>query len=557
MLTLLLGVALCADMRIDKRDLPKMVDVTSRTLFTEFPGTLCLAQITPPVSFLVATPVICSTKKKAPILPGGFSNTTCFMLESIVRTFAQLKVTCFSDDYSRTVSQSIAVTIVDAAPVCRNTTIRLSSSGSTKFFLRADDPDDDNILFHIRNKSVVELRGKLRYCEGCNGDQQSKETSWKNYSDLVEDGQMHKFSRMFSYEYLPPTNGTYHEVLYYSARDISDLECPSDGEVHFVKDAIEKPVIVPEPSQLTAFINRSQTFAIVASGSSPRLNFVVKSAPPPNCALLCRVPEGARTLLRDFPAVQLSGSVLGSCSGANSLKGGDDVTLFSSTKDTFFIQTFVVVLVTNPCPTATFTVVAVDEGVESDPKVIDIKSNGVGQQCVPFKKAIRPSEPISFGADQFVSAQGPFSVTLLKTDPSFVLQSNGASLSRTSLTSTSNLVFVGDRSVQLVLMVEASNPPWTGFCPLIFTIDQSTSPIKTLAPTPETTSTPTTPATYQPETLSPVSAGEEKPFNFTLLVFFLIVVLIVTYFFRKSIFRAFSKSGPAGRRYGVAVSEEI
>ena len=557
---LLFGVAL-GDLRINKKDLPQILDVSSRAVFTQFPGTLCRAEMNPQTSFLTATPVHCSTKAKSSLLPGGFSNTTCFSLQAIAATYAQLKVTCSSDDWRQQAVQAVAVTIVDSAPKCRNTTVSISPEGA-KFFLRADDLDDTDIFFHVRNRSLTQLKGILKYCAGCNGDQEGSSTdsaNWKNYSSLFEGNvTQHTFSRMFSYSVSFNKSEQYHEVLYYSARDISDLECPTDGEIHFVSAKVTQPTIAAEPSQVTAFLNRPQTFMIVGGGDATRLSFVIKVVPPAECALLCRVPEGARTLLRDYPSVQLSGSVLGPCSELNALKADDDVTLISSTKETFFLQTFLVVLVKKTCPVASFTAVAVANGVESTPKSFEIISKNITQQCKPFSETFQISEPFKFKVEQFVSTPGPFRVTLLTKDPSFVLQAGGADVDSSSLTFDSTLVFVGKRPIKLSLMVEASNPPWTGFCLLGFSTGiPSTMSLTTVAPS---TSPPTT---AQPQESSPpesLTTNQEKPFNYTVLLFFFVVVLIVVYFFRESVFRAFfvKKNAHTGRKYGVApTSDEI
>lgn len=538
-----------ADVQIRKQDLPFKLDVASRGLFGPFPGTLCRAQIIPASAAAQATPCSCADVNKA-IAPirGPFANTTCFRLTALTAAALQMKVTCAAEDFIPVV-QNLRVMITDSAPVCRNQTIAISANKEARFFLLASDADDEFLQYHVRNASIAQMKGTLKYCFGCSSSIEGSPdipANWKDYQALIDDFTITRFSKMFAYT--PPTtiDDGFEESLLFSAKDAADQQCTADGTVTFKKVQVDPPVFQPLTTA-RIYIGRPQLLRFVAAATVSSLRFSLKSVPDSTCALLCPLTETARVTLRDYEGEQLSGQVLEPCTPSNALRAGADVTL-SSSKDTFFKQTFLTVKALSNCGSnpLSLEITASADGVEAT-ATQSLQTVEVVQRCVPFERVFG-AEPLRFQADSFVSTPAAFTATTL-SNADFELQHAGSNLVSTELVASSEIVFSGTKSVDVIVMVSSDTPPWTGYCKLSFR-----SPTASTQGPPTTSTRPPTPV---PTSSNPEIPQPTQPATSTSFMWFVVgaVVLFGVLFYNRARFCSQPAHNPP-RRYGVVAHGE-
>lgn len=530
--------------QLRKQDLPGLIDVAP--LFVPMVASMCKIEVSPVSAPLDAIPCSCGDVSKV-IQPssGPFALTTCFKITSLEAVTVQLRVTCVDKGLQLFQTSSLRLVITDTAPTCRNSTIAVAAGEATNFFLLASDPDDDFFEYHVRNASLSLLNGTLKYCVNCEQDSLQSGAEWKPYSEVLQSGFPHRFARMFSYT--PPANvpSGWSETLSFTARDLSDQFCPNDGVVTFLVENPSPPIV--SASRASAEVGRLVAVKIDANGNTS-LQFTLTSIS--DCLRLCRLPEAARQVLRDFPGESLSGAILEPCDASNALRAGSDISILSS-KPTFWATTFVVVKALRSCSQASFGVSASLHGKVSSPVLRTVDIIAKTRRCISYQHTFDPDTITRIPVEQFLSTNAGETVRLTTlTTGDFSLQLLGAPLRESAATAQSELAFRGTQSLDVAIYVKSSDNAEL-FCTLQLVRRGSTSP------PPTTTSAP------MPTTGSPTAAPTSQPFDTpgassartTFILVLAFSGLVLAYYFRAKIVRFFVGAPTPPRRYGVVAGD--
>ncbi|CUF26021.1 membrane-associated protein, putative [Bodo saltans] len=529
-----------------KQDLPGLVDVAS--LFSPVVAANCKVDISPISAPTQAKPCSCSDVAiDVTATAGPFAPTTCFRITTLEAVTVQLRVTCADKNMNVLDPASLRLVITDAAPTCRNYTVAVSPGRASYFFLLASDPDDDYFEYHVRSASWTTMKGTLKFCLNCDSDKIDQNNGeWKLYSTIAEDP-AHRFYRMFSYT--PPSDATitvgWNENISFTARDLSDQSCPSDGLITFLYEDVSAPTVAV--TRAAVEFSRPTVVRIDTSGASSPLMFTLSSGS--DCLQICRLPEAARVILRDFPGEPLSGSILEPCTESNALKPGSDITVFSS-KPTFWNSTFVVVKAISRCDQTQFGVTA----------SYDAKSSAVAQQvvtvisktrhCVSYAQTFNPGALTRISVGQFLATNAGETVKLTTlTTGEFTLQIQGAPLRETSATEQSELSFIGTKSVGISVYVKVNDAEL--FCTLQLT--SRDSPPTPVTPTPVPVVAPVSPAPTPAATSDAFETPGASSAQTTFILVLICSGIVLAYYFRAKIVRFFLGAPAAGapRRYGV------
>jgi hypothetical protein len=526
-----------------KQDLPGLVDVSS--LFMPVVASNCKVDISPVSAPTQATPCSCSdVSVDVAATAGPFAPTTCFRITTLEAVTVQLRITCTDKEMHVLDPASLRLVITDTAPTCRNYTIAVTPGQISYFFLLASDPDDDYFEYHVRNASWNTMEGKLKYCVNCDSDNSGQSNAdWKPYSDVFE-VPAHRFARMFSYTPPDTIKLNWNETISFTARDLSDQSCPSDGFVTFLYENVAAPIVAS--TQASVEVSRPTVVRIDATGENSQKIFTLSTVS--DCLHICRLPEAARRILRDFPGEPLSGSILEPCTELNALKPGNDITLYSS-RPTFWNSSFVVVKALSRCGQTQFGVVASYHGRTSQvaQQVVTVVSKV--RHCVSYSQVFSPGTVTRISVDQFLATNSGEVVKLTTlTKGEFTLQLQGAPLRETSATEQSEISFSGTKSVDVSIYVKVSSDIEL-YCTLRFTSrDSPPSPVTPTAAPTTTSPTPVPTPAATPEVFETPGASSAQT---TFILVLMCSGIVLAYYFRAKIVRFFLGAPAQPRRYGV------
>lgn len=526
--------------QLRKQDLPGLVDVAP--LFTTGVAAYCKIDVLPASAPTEAKPCSCSdVSVDIPAALGPLAPTTCFRITSLEAVTVQLRIVCTDKAMNAFDPSSLRLVITDTAPTCRNYTIAVAESQTTKFFLLASDPDDDYFEYHVRNASWSTMLGTLKYCVNCESDLTPTTPDWKLYSDVAEIGG-HRFARMFSYTPPEKTVAGWSETIAFTARDLSDQSCPTDGMITFLAESVTPPTVVS--SQASVEIARSTVVTITTSGGSSPLAFTLATIP--SCGYVCRLPEAARVILRDFPGEPLSGSILEPCGASEALKAGNDITVYSS-KPTFWNTTFLVVNVPTECSASplSFGVTASLHGVASAVAQQNIKVVQKTRRCISYQHTFDVGKITRFAVSDFLSIGSDTArLTTLTQSSAFQLNLQNSPLRASLVTEQSELTFSGTSSVSVSVYVK------TGDVELFCTIDLTArgAPPPVVSPSPTPSSAPTSTPAPTPQAFETPGASSART---TFVLVLAVSGVVLAYYFRTNIVRFFVSAPAQPRRYGV------
>jgi hypothetical protein len=356
---------------VPKAALPYVVTPLDSFIPANFPSAYCIGAAENAQCYV--TMVQCADKAKAATEKRGkFFQSSCASVSCQTAVSTAVSITCATEDFRIKQTISFKLVVQDSLPTCQNMTYPITSGIPVIFQLRAGDADDTTLLYHIRQASFDTLRGTLEYCKDCGDDAEN----WQLYSKLLDESFLTKWSRKFRYTAPANITGQFPQRIQFTATDLSNNDCTSDGFVTFTTDVLRPPA-----GKLATYgdisVGVQQTIKISATPAyDQRLTFTLKTVPSPDCAILCTIPETARQALKVAPGLTLFGDALGSCTAATALAAGTDITMRGKS-DTFAFRTFLTIRTFKVCQQS-FDVQVAEKGVAGlSPSTVSFTSNAV------------------------------------------------------------------------------------------------------------------------------------------------------------------------------------
>ena len=497
---------------VPKSSLPYAVTSSSTFVPANFPSAYCRASIDNDYCF--TTMVQCDDKSKPTTdAKGNFMRTSCMTVSCKTAVAAYVTMTCATSDFALQQTLLFKLVVEDSAPTCQNVTYSFASGNAVIFQLHAGDFEDTALQYHIRQASFEALNGsgaKLDYCQNC--DDNTEE--WKPYADLLQQSFLSKWSRKFRYTPPPITLANFSTTLQFTATDLSNNDCVSDGFVTFTQGEVTPPSGKSVSYSSDVFIGIPRTIKISGTAQyEQRLAFGLKTVPSADCAILCRIPDTARAALKLSPGTVISGSELdASCSSASALSAGSDITI-SGKSDSFAYRTFLTIKTFKAC-SASFDVTVSEAGVLGTPATVTFSATQMNaHSCKPLTLT---ADKQSFQLkDVFDSPPG---IAVIVSVLSGQATLSGQAISKKKVQPTDSIT-IPSMSQTLRLEItndvsnDASSTPFDEYCAVVVGLPAQT-PIPRPPPTPSPPSgsgAPSTPQPAQQSNPTPAPVPQDQP----------------------------------------------